>query len=90
MRLGRISRLLAPAYGACFRCHTTWRFVDHHSTMYTTTAGCFPLCEECWQELGTPDRRLPYYEELMRRWADDLPVSVETVEQIRAAVLAGG
>ena len=90
MRLGRLSKLLAPGYGWCLRCETTWPFVEHHSTDYTPTRGCFPLCEECWTDLGDPLHRLPYYEELLRRWADDVPVDIETWQQVRDAVLAGG
>lgn len=31
--------------------------------------GCFPLCEGCWQELKTPEARLPYYEALLKDWS---------------------
>jgi len=31
-------------------------------------SGCFPLCEECWQALGTPAVREPYYMALVDWW----------------------
>lgn len=68
IRIGRISQYLTPGYGHCYRCLTTWPFVECHCTDYYEEnggwRGCFPLCEKCWSEL-TPEDRLPYY---WRRW----------------------
>lgn len=75
-------RKLAPGYGTCGRCETPWSFTKSHSTTYewqatrnrrgqleaTEKRGMFPLCEDCWQELGTTDERLPYYLELVAMW----------------------
>jgi hypothetical protein len=33
-------------------------------------SSCFPLCEQCWQEL-TPGQRLPYYRALVDSWMSD-------------------
>lgn len=29
----------------------------------------FPLCESCWEDLGTPEARLPFYELCVAEWA---------------------
>ena len=50
-RMGRISRLLFPSHGYCGKCQTTWSLVKEHTTMYSDTRGCFPLCEKCWRSL---------------------------------------
>lgn len=70
MRIGRISRLLFPSYGRCYKCKTTWNLVDPHITddYPYTGSGCFPLCEKCWEELGTFDARRPYYAQLYEDW----------------------
>jgi hypothetical protein len=58
--------------GCCYRCGLSVRFLDwFHFTYWTDTRSCFPLCEHCWRKLGTPQRRLPYYERLvLGRWSD--------------------
>lgn len=48
--------------------------------------GCFPLCEVCWERLGTPTARLPYYRALYEDWH----APEEKWEVIQLAVLAGG
>lgn len=71
-RLGRLSHIVgSPGYGSCHRCRTSWEFVLEHSTQYQTGSGCFPLCERCWADLGTPERRMPYYRELWNEWVGD-------------------
>jgi len=57
----------ALGISGCLRCHDTWDWKPSHSTTYTATSGCFPLCEECWSGL-TPDERLPYYALLAGMW----------------------
>lgn len=85
-RIGRLSDVLAPGYGACARCHTNWHFCDGHSTTATNSSwGMFPLCEQCWSEL-TPELRLPYYRKLFDRWPRDEHQSWEALSD---AVLAG-
>lgn len=81
-------------YGTCLRCDYPWSHVDGHSTQYSNSSGCFPLCEECWQELATPEARMPFYRLLWERWRSDSPDSngtpwPEVWEQMRAAVEAG-
>jgi len=66
--LGYISRILSPGFGWCRRCGISWKFVDGHSTMYTESSGCFPLCKRCWVELDTAVNRFPYYKELYKDW----------------------
>jgi hypothetical protein len=66
-----------------------------HYTDWSEHSGCGPLCEQCWQELATPEARLPYYEQLMKRWWKDSSeyngVSMTDIEdQVYDAVMAGG
>lgn len=85
-RIGRIcASLLGLGIGmtGCLKCATPWDCVRSHSTTYSGSSGCFPLCERCWDEL-TPTQRLPYYRKLIDLWNDEMPWPL-----IEAAVLAG-
>ena len=44
--------------------------VEGHTTMYSDSSGCFPLCEGCWFKL-TKEERLPYYRKLHDRWLEN-------------------
>ena len=68
-----VERLLSPGYGCCYRCRRPWTFVPHHDTQYTLSNGCFPLCEACWQELGSAAARMPYYRALWEHWLATSP-----------------
>lgn len=68
-----IERLAAPGYSTCGKCNRPWKFVKGHSTPYTESKGCFPLCEKCWTDLKTPYARLPYYRELWESWEKSSP-----------------
>lgn len=59
-RIGKISRWLAPSYGWCPRCLTTWNFVETHDTYYGTGSYVSPMCVKCWRETTTTER-LAYY-----------------------------
>lgn len=98
IRVGRIGWLLAPGYSHCGKCETPWKFVRRHTTEIDNSRGCFPLCERCWQELETPEARLPFYAELWRSWVTQ-PMSLRSPvdeademaadwPRIKAAVLA--
>ena len=63
-RIGWASKILQPNSGYCQKCHTTWGFVEEHTTWYTESKGIFALCEKCWSELKIPQNRLPYYAEV--------------------------
>jgi hypothetical protein len=63
-----------PGYGTCLYCHRNWKICEPHNTPYQFTYSdqlplreCFPLCEECWQELSI-EERLPYYRKLWVIW----------------------
>ena len=86
--IGNFAQLFNTDYGACGRCNRHWAFCEYHVTNYTLGNGCFPLCEECWQEL-TPETRLPYYRELWEYWAQTSPYppTEEKWEEIKKAVL---
>lgn len=90
IRLGRLSRFISsPNFGWCYRCRTTWLYVNEHATSYGDgSSACFPLCEKCWKEL-TPETRIPCYEQLFRDWECSQPMEPGRTDQIRAAVLAG-
>ena len=63
----------AAGFGACMHCGDTFDWKAEHQTRYSHGASgseaCFPLCEDCWQQLGTPEARLPYYDRLVNVWA---------------------
>lgn len=63
-----IERALAPGYGTCGHCGRPWKFAEGHMTPYAQGRRCFPLCEDCWSDLATPEARLPFYRDLHRRW----------------------
>lgn len=59
--------ILEETLGRCGRCNISWKWVEGHSTQYSETSGCFPLCEKCWGEL-MPAERLPFYRDLWNSW----------------------
>jgi hypothetical protein len=75
-RLGQLWR--GSRWGYCLRCAVPWGGWgkgERHETWFgkkligtKAVFGIFPLCEPCWQELGTPKRRLPFYRRLQRKW----------------------
>ena len=67
-----IFRLMAPGYSYCEKCKMPWKFVERHITQFTEIVGCFSLCEECWQKLKTPEKRMPYYKALWEKWNSDI------------------
>jgi hypothetical protein len=93
LRIGRIGQLFAPGYGWCLRCETPWVFVHWHTTEYGSHGrGCLPLCEKCWTEL-TPEKRLPFYRELIELWHDEPGRELLFGEEwplVEIAVLSGG
>lgn len=92
-RIGRMQ-----SYG-CYRCGDRWNWKQEHTTYFTDSEGCFPLCEECWAELS-PEDRLPFYARLVGKWlspeTNDYPGADKHIIQsadkwplIKAAVLSG-
>lgn len=100
-RLERASAVGPTHFGRCGRCHLPWDVVRElggktHDTQFCRGAALFALCEQCWQELGDPAARMPFYRALWLMWkrqeADDIPDSDLTPEgwaRIEAAVLEG-
>ncbi len=88
--LGKKEQEQFPQKGTCYRCGCPW--IDSHpphTTPYSETRGCFPLCAECWSELS-PEDRLPYYRELWIVWQQGPGGATNEVwESIKAAVLRG-
>lgn len=80
IRIRKISKILAPGYGCCGKCNTTWKFVEPHLTNYKENEGMFPLCEKCWNTL-TPHQRLPYYINLYNRWNRDDETELELIKK---------
>lgn len=68
----RAERLALPGMGWCYSCKRPWKSgpigVEYHLTKYTHNSSCFPLCEGCWTELGTPELRMPFYRMLWDNW----------------------
>lgn len=87
-------RATNPGYSYCLRCGTPWSNVKEHSTSYSSSQGCFPLCEPCWQMLGSPEARIEYYKILIDWWNSERnninPVSESEVRAIQRAVANGG
>jgi len=83
-----IEKIAAPGYGCCLRCERPWKFVKGHSTEYRDGRGMFPLCERCWTELCTPEKRLPYYRELWYKWERSDPGHADW-DKIEKAVMEG-
>lgn len=55
-----------PTIGTgCWRCG---RERKHHITWHTDGNGISPLCEVCWEELGTPEHRMPWYRSMWLSW----------------------
>lgn len=77
------------AFGNCYACKRSWKWVDSHPTIYSESSACFPLCQMCWESF-IPEQRLPYYRALFDEWERQSPQSENQWEQIRAAVLAEG
>lgn len=72
IRLGKITQRYS-SYGFCFKCGTTWEYVQNHVTYIEDGSGCFPMCEKCWRDTSPKDR-LPYYRRLYDEWASyDIP-----------------
>lgn len=75
-------------YGCCYKCRDTWNWKPSHSTRYSESASCFPLCEECWDAL-TPTERYSFYMEMVRDWTRTGGVAEGTQEAIEKAVMEG-
>lgn len=94
VRLQIVSTMKAmfPHLGTCGRCDWPWAVVEGHCTDYSAGGGCFPLCEDCWRDLRTPENRMPYYMQLVDLWEKSSPEDGydEKRESIRKAVLAEG
>jgi len=94
------SEITSPGYGTCMRCGSPWNYIEGHDTEYNETRdekgnvifieGCFPLCEMCWQELETPEKRLPYYRKLWEYWEKlGVDKSPDLWKKLEQAVLKG-
>jgi hypothetical protein len=85
----RIARAAAPGFSYCLRCGMPWNRVKNHTTWYAgspdrpASSGCFPLCEDCWLLLGSPEARIEYYGALIDEW-EALGAPVEP--EVRAAI----
>lgn len=74
----------AAGFGSCLRCDDSTLWKPMHTTWYTASQGCFPLCEECWRQLATPQERWVYYQQLISAW--DARAEHDRPEQYRAAL----
>lgn len=86
----KLTRIAHPHLSWCLRCGFVWSRVIEHSTWYTEHAACFPLCEGCWEKLGSPEARIEYYGALLKTWEEaDCGVDSETRNLIAKAVANG-
>jgi hypothetical protein len=86
------------ATGGCKRCRTPWTRTGYHVTEFNGSFGLpdgvFPLCDWCWEHL-TPDKRWPYYAELIHEWrllainTRDVKRVEKDARSVRAAVKRG-
>lgn len=65
--LAPAAKKLCQGIGSCYACELPWSIVKEHTTYYGSGAGCFPLCQMCWEMLN-PNQRLPFYERLFMEW----------------------
>jgi hypothetical protein len=69
-----LERLARPDFTYCGRCKRPWKEgtigVPEHVTWYSESSGVFALCESCWEQLGSPEARMPFYEENRHQWSD--------------------
>jgi hypothetical protein len=56
LRVGRISKVIFPNHASCKKCNTTWGMVKEHVVEMSESAGCFALCEKCWEESNHNER----------------------------------
>lgn len=59
-------RLLPSHFSHCSRCRLPWNVVEGHVIAYSRNSGCFPICNECWDDL-TPVDRVPFYLDWLRQ-----------------------
>ena len=111
LRKARNAAGRARGFGDCLRCGDSWSWKKDHITEFGNAEddwayeGMFPLCEECWQGLKTPENRLPYYQQLLEMWREEhQPERLDLYhdalgkaryyeskwERIKKAVIAGG
>lgn len=89
------ARLNHPHHSTCGRCRHPWATVTSKSITYRESRGMFALCQACWNELGTADRRTPYYLSVHAEWEsearcngmadEDIPTEREVVDGVVAA-----
>jgi hypothetical protein len=60
---------LSPRTRRCGRCRLPRTVAPPHLTHYSVHCRVWALCQDCWRDLRTPDRRLPYYERVVtKQW----------------------
>lgn len=83
--LAPILSLLHPEFAVCGRCKMPLSNITSHTTRLQSS-GILPLCISCWEELETPEARLPYYKQLWLLWHRS-GVPREKWEDIETAVM---
>jgi len=76
-------------YAECRCCHDSWNWKKPHVTEVNEDHGVFPLCEDCWEELATPEAREPFYNELFDEWLNTAPhhIRIRIEQEDRPAAL---
>lgn len=77
-RLSGLFRFLSPDFSSCLRCGMPWCAATERAVPYAggdhpygLTMSGFAICTSCWGELGTAERRLPFYLRLAEMWGPD-------------------
>ncbi len=65
--IGWLQQFMALGYSTCECCGRPWRYAEEHTTYFSASTGCFPLCETCWKAM-TPPQRVAFYWRLHRGW----------------------
>lgn len=82
VRLGPLSKILAPGYSYCRGCRTPWLFVEPRTVWYSSYSGQFALCVKCWDEATAIERMAAHLEVCRRN-----EVSEETIDDILDAIV---
>ena len=54
-------------FSGCSKCKDSWSWKTEHTTYFHDGSGCFPLCEECWQQATRRDI-IHYYSDVVWAW----------------------
>lgn len=97
--VGKATRPFYPDFGGCGHCGRVWPVCKPHRIRISSIqVQCLALCTDCNADL-TPEQKLPHYQRLMTRWANEdtamgeferaADVFEHTWPAVKAAVMEG-